>query len=571
LSFVLLLAACAQVVAPTGGKKDTTPPHVLKYTPDSAQLNFNAKKIVLDFDEYIQLKDLNTQLIISPPMEKAPDIKVKNKSLIIDLGDEQLKPNTTYSINFGTAVQDNNEGNPIDNFKYIFSTGDYIDSLTLSGKVQSSFNHVTEKGQLVMLYSNTADSVVYKKVPDYFGKTRDDGKFVINNIRPGQYKLFVLKDDNADYKFNEGESIAFIDGLVDPSEKKNILLDAFLETPSKFYIKKYSHSEYGKVMVTFNRGSDSIRVKNLDPAMTAEHELQQFSKNNDTLIYWMRGYDKDSLKFQVSNGGKVLDTLEFKLIKKEDALKSKKSPLRLRLINNFSGNQNFDLDAAVRLQFTAPVASINKTFVDLKEDSTAISGLHFKIDSVSSFAWKTDSTHLADTTKIPSVFVSIYRRDSTKKGIMDGPFRDFKEDTKYHLFILPGTFTDIFGMSNDTIKIDFKTQEQKFYGSIRLKVEVPDSLASSGVAKPKDYIVQLMDEKENLYREVIISGTQTLQFDHVLPKKYKLKIIVDENGNHKWDTGNYLMHKQPETVIYDSEEVNVRSNWDLDLDWRISY
>lgn len=564
--FLFLLASCAQVVAPTGGKRDTTPPRVLKYTPDSAQLNFNSQKIVMDFDEYIQLKDLNTQLLISPPMEKTPDIKVRNKSLVIDLGDQKLKPNTTYSISFGTALQDNNEGNPIDNFKYIFSTGDYLDSLTVKGKVQSAFNHTTEKGLLVLLYSDTKDSVVYKKLPDYFGKTKADGTFQVNNIRPGQYKLFVLKDDNSDYKYNGGETIGFVDALIDPSQQMNILIDDFQEPPSKFFLKKYTHNEYGKVVLTFNTGSDSIHVKNLDPAFSSDRELLQFSQNKDSLTYWMRNYDKDSLKLQISNGSKVLDTLEIKLVKREDALKNRKNPLKLRLINDFNGSQTYDLNAPIRLQFTEPIVAVNLPAVNLREDTTLVKDLGYVIDYAYGKQVLPGSSDTAGSNmkKLESPLVTVYQVAPSK------PFASFKESTKYHLFIPPGTFSDVFGLKNDTIKIDFKTQEQKYYGSIKLKVIIPDSLMKKASA-PKDFIVQLLDDKEVVYRQEIITGTQTLNFEYVLPHKYKLKIILDTNGNGKWDTGNYPQHVQPERVIYDPEEVNVRSNWDLDLEWNVRY
>jgi hypothetical protein len=198
----MLLASCAQVVAPGGGKKDTTPPQVLKYTPDSASLNFKGKTIEILFDEFIQLKDLNTQLIISPPLEFTPDINIRGKSLIIEFnGKEVLKDNTTYCISLSNAIQDINENNAKENFSYIFSTGSYIDSLKLNGKVELAFDHKTENGILVMLYSDLNDSVVYKSLPAYFGKTNDEGLFQINNIRAGKYNIRALKDVNANYKY----------------------------------------------------------------------------------------------------------------------------------------------------------------------------------------------------------------------------------------------------------------------------------------------------------------------------------------------------------------------------------
>ncbi|MCW3085741.1 MAG: hypothetical protein JWP12_3107 [Bacteroidetes bacterium] len=601
LVLLLFVASCAQIVAPGGGPKDTRAPKILKYTPDSAQLNFNSKKVELDFDEYVQLKDLNNQLIISPPMEKTPDIKIKNKSLTIDLSDSKLKPNTTYSISFGNALQDLNEGNPIENFKYIFSTGDYIDSLNVKGKVRTAFDHKTDKGILVMLYSDTNDSVVYKTQPDFFAKTTSDGTFQIGNVRPGKYRIFALKDDNTNYKYDVGESLGFVAGTIDASENKSILIDMFQEPNTKFYVKKYVHSEYGKVMVIFSQHSDSVQVKNLAPDFTNDQALPVFSKNADTLIYWLKDYNKDSLKLQISNGHTVIDTLEFKLIKKEDALKSKKNPLHLRLTNNFNGFQTYDLDAPIRLIFSQPIEKINLPAVDLKEDSILIKGWKYDLQYIASAnGFRYDSkaaedpnnpgTFIRSTELVPDVemyptpTVFIAKWDSTSMAedpnnpgtFISAPIKDIrfalKESTKYHLFIPPGTFTDIFGLTNDTIKIDFKTQEQKYYGTIKLKITIPDSLQKPGAnGRIPRYIVQLLDDKENFYREDIIRGSETLLYDYVLPRKYILKIIVDENGNGKWDTGNYLKNIQPENVLYDPEQMNVRSNWDLDLEWKVIY
>jgi len=556
LFFLLLISSCAQIVAPGGGARDKTSPKVLRYSPDSGQLNFHAKYIQLDFDEYIQLKDLNNQLIISPPFEKAPEIKVKNKSLTIDLSKETLLPNTTYSINFGNALQDNNENNPLENFKYIFSTGSYIDSLSIKGKVQTAFDHTSEKGVLVMLYSDTDDSAIYKKQPDYFGKTKQDGTFGINNIRPGKFKIYALKDANSDFKYSgDAESIGFVEGTVDPSEKKEILIETFTENPKKVFLKKYNQGSYGKIMLYMNTGADSIRVKNIG-VISPENELIDYSRNRDTVTYWVKNYDKDSLKLQITNDTTIIDTVEFKMIKKEDALKARKNALKLSLMNNFNGNQAFDLNAGLQLVFNNPIASINKdNAILLNEDSIPVKNLELNTEllpatTVNIITW--DSAKAFPDPKKPGTYTVTAIRS---------PFRNLKESTKYHLLILPGTFTDIFGLTNDSIKIDFKTREQKFYGTLRLKVATPEMKGK--------YIVQLMDEKENLIRQRSIDKTEIMDFEYLYPNKYKVKIIYDENGNGKWDSGNFLQHVQPEKTVYNMELITIRSNWDADIEWNL--
>ncbi len=560
---LMFFASCAQVVAPGGGKKDTTPPQVLKYIPDSASLNFSVKSIEILFDEYIQLKDLNSQLIISPPLEKDPDIKVKNKSLIINFDEKEiLKPNTTYCFSFGNALQDINEGNPKENFNYIFSTGNYIDSLIVKGKVENAFDHKTEKGILVMLYSDFSDSVIYKKKPDHFAKTKEDGTFQINNIRDGKYKILALKDANANYKYDEEtESIGFVDTIIDASSKQNILIELFQEPEKKLFIKKHFQNSFGKIVFVFNKTVDSISVKPINHTFIENEVILDYSTNKDTLTYWFKNIDKDSLILQVSNGSKILDTIEFKMIKKEDALKNKKNPLRLYLLSSPNGNENFDLNSELKFVFNNPIDSIKNTEnIQLKEDTLLYKnslGLTFNKYKTSTVNFGYLDTAFTEGPNIPGVFAPYFTSPK------------LKENTKYHLFIPPGTFTDIFGLKNDTIKIDFKTREEKYYGTVKLKVNLPAGKDSTREIK-YDYILQLLNEKENIVRENIIKKGETINYNYLYPQKYKLKIIVDTNSNGKWDSGNLLQKQQPEKVIYYTEPINIRSNWDLDLQWKVS-
>ena len=544
ISIILFFASCAQVVMPGGGKKDITPPKVVKYTPDSAQLNFNAKAILINFDEFIQLKDLNSQLIISPPLKTTPEITVKGKSLnIVFDRKDTLKSNTTYCISFGNAVQDITENNPIDNFKYIFSTGSFIDSSTVKGKVQNGFNHTVEKGILVMLYSNFDDSIIYKHLPDYFAKTKDDGTFQINNVKEGKYKLMVLKDGNANYKYDgEAESLGFIETPIDVTKKGNILIDIFQETPKKLYLKKNTYDSYGKIVFVFNKGADSLQINPINYTFKEGDVLLQYSKNKDSLTYWFRNIDKDVLKLQLKNGYRIMDTLEYKLISKEEALKSRKNKLAFTLLNNFNGNQAFDLNGEMKLIF-------NHTIERIGDDNLYIKKMGDEI------------VLKEDTLIMKHIFQTNYSLPDKENIVAPFSFK-FKESTKYHLFIPHGTFTDFFGMTNDTIKIDFKTQEEKFYGTVKLKINIPEAKGQ--------YILQLLDDKENLFRETIINAGQTINYDYLHPQQYKLKLIYDDNKNGKWDTGNYLQKIQPEKVIYYTGTITIRSNWDLDLEWKVT-
>ncbi len=558
-----LFFSCAQVVAPGGGKKDIVPPKTVKYIPDSAQTNFNSKSIQITFDEFVQLKDLNNQLLISPPVNTPPEITIKNKTINIAFDKEEtLKPNTTYCISFGNAIQDITENNPTENFKYIFSTGSFIDSSTVKGKVENGFNHLTEKGLLVVLYSKYDDSIVYKSLPDNFAKTKEDGTFQINNIKHGKYKLAVIKDGNSNYKYDgEPESIGFVDALIDVTEKQNVLIDLFQETPKKLYLKKATYDSYGKIVFVFNKSADSLHVNPLNFAFKDKDVLLDYSKNKDTLNYWFRNIDKDVLKLQLKSGNRIVDTLEYKLITKEDALKSKRRPLKLTVINNFNGNQNFDLNAELKLKFSQPIESIQRNAsVMLKEDSVLIKNYkellyitkYLTNQQIEICKVRLDSIEHLDEKNNPEIL-------TISTNI---PFALSKESTKYHLYIPPGTFTDFFGLTNDTIKIDFKTREEKYYGTVKLKLSIPESKGQ--------YIVQLLDDKETVVRESIIKAGETINYEYLYPQQYKLKLIYDDNINEKWDTGNYIQKTQPEKVIYYNGAINIRSNWDLDLEWKVT-
>lgn len=544
----LLLYSCAQVVAPTGGKIDRIAPKPMKYQPDSAALNFNSKEILIEFDEFIQLRDLSSQLIISPPLEFQPDVTNKNTTLNIAFNKkEQLKPNTTYSINLGNAIQDIHENNAIENFKYVFSTGTYIDSLVLKGKVESAFDHKTEKGVLVLLYRNTDDSVIYKSMPDYFGKTKEDGTFMIDNIAEGNYKVMALKDANANYKYDsEAESVGFVDTLVNISKNSTINIYTFQQPAKKFFIKNALHGYYGRIIFAFNKPSDSVNIKPLNVTFNEKDIFTETSRNKDSITYWFRNVDKDSLYLQISNGEKVIDTLEFRLIKKADAMKTNRgTPLKFNLVSSPNTNQTFELNGEMAFTFSNPFAPLavealkNKEIKMWENDTIPYpesNNLFFEQKTLQSFIIKQKK---GNETILPSL----------------------KENTRYMIFIPPATFTDAFGFSNDSIYISFKTREEKYYGNLKLKLDLPET---SG-----NYIVQLLDEKENVVRENNIKKSEIINYRYLLPKKYKLKIISDNNVNNKWDTGILQEKQQPEKTIYNVESVEVRSNWDLELEWKV--
>ncbi|HEY4799943.1 MAG TPA: Ig-like domain-containing protein [Bacteroidia bacterium] len=565
ISYWLLANECAQIIPPNGGQKDITPPRAIKYIPDSAQTNFKSKNIVISFDEYIQLTDLQKQLMISPPMVNMPDVKVKGKMLYVSLKDTLLK-NTTYALNFGNAIRDITENNPLENFQYVFSTGSFIDSLSLKGTVLNAADQKPEKGVLVMLYDRFDDSIPYKKLPSYFSRTKEDGSYKINNIKAGRYKIFALKDANANYLYDTpAEQISFSDTLIEmgKSSKKNLLL--FKEVPKKQKLKKATIAEHGHAIFAFAKPLvDSLKLEFLSqkPKVNVVYE---YSKEKDTLHYWFADDLKDSMKIKVSEGNKILDTVYLRPLTLEQTKNNKRGEkwgLRVRASAN--KNISLNLNEPFSLSFSHPLLyqsqwhgakqydSLLKYFdsrISIKQDSSILS-FHDSLN-FSSFGNK----------KIN--FQKVQVQGSWDRNIGWGLFqlRNWKENTIYHLFIKPGTFTDIFGLKNDTIKIDFKTQEEKYYGTLKLSLKTPKTNLK--------YILQLLDENNNLVDQQKMSKAQTFNYAYLAPGKYKLRIICDDNDDGKWTTGNYLMHQQPEKIIFYPKAITIRSNWDLELEWKL--
>jgi len=533
---LLLLASCANIVTPSGGSKDITPPAVIKSLPENYSTRFNTDVVNITFDEFIRLQDLRNHLIISPPIEQAPDFRVKGKTVIIKFTEKPME-NTTYTINFGDAIRDITESNPIENFQYVFSTGDFLDSLSINGKVETAFDLKTEKGILVMLYAcsnanSECDSLPYKELPNYFAKTDPSGKFKINNIKEGKYAVFALKDENRNYLYDlPNEQIAFLNNTIDPADSSEILLSLFEETKSKQRLKKAYAEQYGKLTFIFNEPTNNVRIRPLNFSSKKPWEIVDFTKNKDTLYYWTT-LGIDTFVLEVSDNNPHLSQPIF-----SDTVKiapiAKKENLKLSIKTNVSAARPFDIYKDIQLVFSHPISNYHFSDVTITE----------RVDTIR-----------VDTIKYEVIFDDkALRRFQIK--------HPWKESGNHQLFIPQGVFKDIFNLTNDSLRIDFKIRSLKYYGDIKLKLGIPDP--------EHNYIVHLLDDKENLIKEDIIQGTQEIMYKYLIPKKYKFKIIYDTNDNGKWDTGNYIEKLQPEKVIYYSDPITIRSNWDIELKWNL--
>lgn len=536
---------------PGGGPKDTSPPRVVKYMPDSAATNFKGKEINISFDEYIQLKDLNTQLIVSPPVETQPEVKlVKNKIINIEFR-EPLKDNTTYTINFGNAIADITEGNVKENFRYVFSTGNYIDSISLTGSVMYAQDLKPEKNVLVMLYSDLSDSAVFKHKPDYFAKTKADGTFQVSNIKTGKYKVVAVKDEDGNYLYTPvTEYIAFADSLIDLQKNKKINLYLFKEKYEKLFLL-HQATGYGNYTMIFSRPVEKVEITGFNKTDTKSF-IKELKGTQDTVTYWFPNFTDDSIQFYVGVNGQRFDTVSIS----GASLKNKKTKAveKLDIKTNIIPGQSFDLNKDIILIFNHPIQTTNNvinTVLVIQDTSLVLNtGLFLKKDALRIYRLRNKKNNYISTQNI-----------TTGDIITDSiNFNLLKPDANSQLMILPGAFTDIFGLTHDSIKIVFKTQEQKYYGTLKVKLT-----AKTGEKK----IVQLLDEKGNVVRSDLVGGNKDLFYEYLHPKNYKIRVIYDENGNDRWDTGNFLKHQQPEKVIYYTLPITVRSNWDLEIEWEI--
>jgi hypothetical protein len=596
-ALVLLLTGCAIIGSPTGGDKDTTPPSFLEGKPKNGSVAFDGKEIVLSFDEYIVLESPQNEVVFSPPMKNRQDIRVLGRDIQIRLNNDLL-PNTTYSVNFGMALKDNNEKNPLPDFEYVFSTGNALDTLAVIGSIHKAFSlNPPEKEEtfLVMLYSNLSDSAPLLQLPNYLGKVSKIGRFAINNIPSDTFRVFALKDENNNLKYDKKtEWIAFLDSflVVNPGNVKgitfmkdtvkivkavktkdksksfqpadtsiaegkrfsalNISLACFQEEDFSVALHDRIRETAEKLVFTFSRPPlDSVRIVSLGEPSSESWCIREESVNKDSITCWITDTlisRQDSLAFTVSYGSidsagfsvEKTDTvlLRFRLAQKDEKETRKKrseitlaSKPRMTITSSIKNGGIQDLNKSIALKTERPLAFIHADSIDFY--------------------------YLQDSTMIKQPFTA--KMDSTN-------IRSFSistnwiEDCNYRVLLKPGCVFDIYGITNDSLVLSFNTRKTDYYGRI---------LVSVG-SKQFPVILQLLDNKEAVLQYKYLNHEELVVFDFLSPGRYTLKAIIDENFNGKWDTGDFFKHLQPEKVFIYHMPKELRSNWDNEVSWQIS-
>lgn len=522
---LLVVVSCAKRGSITGGLKDTIAPVLKASFPKNFSTNFKENEIKLTFDEYIKLKDLKKQLIISPPMKNEPLISplTSSKYITIKINDT-LKPNTTYSFNFGQSVADNNEGNTLNQFKYIFSTGNNIDSLAIGGKIKDAYNKEVESFVSVMLYEvndTYKDSIVYNETPRYVTNTLDSLKtFRLENIKAGKYLLVAMKDYNNNNKYNpKKDKIGFRKEFITIPNDTIYELELFKETlPFKAF--KPNQVSGNRLVMPYEGNLHSanerpkIVLKNKDKIIPTI--LTQLPKK-DSLQIWYKPIKADSLSIEV-NKDKYTGTFNFKIKdQKKDSLSIVAKP---NAILNF--RDRFTLETAT------PLVNFDKSKIKILTK---------------------DSVDVPFTTEYDEFNQKLYL--------------DFKKEPseKYNFTLLPGALTDFYEKSNDTLRYKLDTKSTTEYGNLNVTLEN---------VKHFPVLVELTNAKGEVITSQYTESNPVITFSLLEPALFSLRAIYDENKNKTYDPGNFLEKKYAEEVIYFSKEIDVRANWDVEQPFDLS-
>ena len=518
---VLSFSQCAKKGRPDGGPIDEDAPIFVTANPPYETINFDKKEINIYFNEYIKLKDLTKQLIISPPLnpENPPLISPQgtpSKFINIKILDT-LKENSTYIFDFGNSVQDNNESNTLERFKYIFSTGNYIDSLSLSGNVKNAFISKSVEDIKLLLYrldSSYTDSAVYNRKPDYVTSSLDSSNYQFTNLRKGNYLLVALDDVRSDYIFNpETDKIGFLnDTITLPRDSIiNHTISIFKEE-LPYIFRRGKEIRKGQLIFGYKGKPKNLTVETLSAVPDNFKTIIFPEKGKDTLNLWHSLIEKDSLIFKISDNI-ISDTVTVKLRKKElDSLK----------VNEITGGI-LNLKDTLFFLTNNPVVSIDTSRINFKQ---------------------------SDSINFP------YEAFISKKENKIGFLFEKKYKKSYKINLYPNALTDIFNTTNDTISSLFRTRGTEDYGEISVTIQNPKKIP---------VIIQLTDINDATIVQETCSENKNISFDLLIPQKYKIRIIYDSNQNGIWDTGSYLEKKQPEHVEYFPETQEVRANWLLPI------
>ena len=513
-----LIYGCASVQSPQGGPRDSIPPSAVKMEPKNLSLNFNAKKITIEFDEYIKLQNQFKEFSISPEQERPPILKEKLKRLEITLQDS-LEKNTTYTLNFGKSILDINEGNILKNFTYVFSTGPTLDSLSISGNVKNTLTEKPELDAVVFIFPLERDTLFGNRKPSIYTTTDSSGNYKLSNLKKGVYKIYALKESGSDKIYQQSsDEIGFIkDPIVLDKNLDSVNIGLFKELANSFKILDRRLNSDGSINMVFNQQLRKPEITVVEPANIDLNKKVQFMPTNDSVKVWLNNLAFDSIKVAIKDEGKVLETIKFTRGKKDTYTRN------ILASDNIQGeiiNPNKDL----KLFFNFPIENIDLSKIILLEDSIPRKN----------FTLVKDSTNLlAYSFKYP-----------------------WKKKEQYILKIGEGALTAIFNAKNKEINKTFTLGSNDDYGTLILTVQVPDT--------SKSYILQVVNEKKDrIISSEPLNKNKVITLSNYRIGTYNIRIVYDDNKNGLWDTGNVSKGLQPEQIWYVPKELPIRANWEV--------
>ena len=516
--YLFIWISCARPVQPTGGPKDTTPPQLKKEKSSAFNLtHFTKQNLIFNFDEFLILDKAEQQILISPPLQYKPTVKIKDKAVLFAFDDrEELKPNTTYIINFGESVKDYTEGNVVPDFRYVFSTGDVIDSLELQAIIVDAATGKPSDNTLLMLYRDFSDSVVYKILPDYAGRSNKNGEVFLHNLKAGLYQAVALKDDNLNYKYDlTNEKAGFVrDTIALPFSGKPLKIQVFSkEIPPK--ITSVDSSSNQRIRFVVDPSTAGFKIRSLDD------KLQPRFKMGEQLIDVYYGDTLRQVNIEITKPGFKPDTIRQKLSPKwaDRKIKLVEERTEIKIFPYVPGKP-------VRLNFNSGIYSLHKELMQLttQQDTTPL-----------------DFTAIIDSLDQNNILLK----------------SNWLADTSYALKMYPGAIKDRLNNANDSLQIRFKITDPSTLSSIVLQI---DSLNASF-----DYIIQLVKSRE-IWKKWHLSDTNSFKTDvEGLPaESYQIDILEDRNKNGKIDKGSFILKEDPEN-IYSRKIEPLRQNWSIEV------
>ncbi len=517
--FMLLMTMthCAKKGTPSGGAKDTIPPMIVRSSPENFSTQFNENEIIIRFDEYIKLQKLQQNLIISPPLEYDPEITPisTSKQLRIKISDT-LRENTTYSINFGKSIVDNNEGNEFEYFKYVFSTGDYIDSLRLAGSVQDARRITPQSAATVFLYEvkeDFTDSIIYKEKPTYIAATKDSTyTYELTNLKEGTYLLVALREGSANYTFQpELDEIAFEKSLVTLPTDSTYDLTLFKESID-YEPARPSHESKYHIVFGYTGDGDSLSISPISELPDNFTSVAYRDREKDTLHYWFKPAidieQQDTLYFLAKNRER-LDTLTVRM---KDLYRDSLSLERL-------GTSSILPRDTVKLAANTPLTGFDTEKIKVTNRDSMVIAHDIRINKM----------------------------DNTAQVIFDKV-----HEQRYTIDLLPGAFEDFFEATNDTLSFSVRTMAESDYGTILFSLKNVEELP---------IIVELLNTNYKAQTSRYLRENREITFDYIPPGNYFIRLTFDANNNKVWDAGSFLERRQPERVVFYPKQIEVRANW----------